>query len=222
MPGQEGHYKKFSELYGTETNESHCPSLQKKSNIRKTLPFPCSLRHVKNVDMMLECKHCGLRRPLYSQKKLSRKEREELEEALADFRFTCGAPLQELQLAGKLAEVYVKDISCEDPIERLYYTAKCPPICVHCACPMPEGNAAAEHYPVTLNLVRGQKWSGGTIFVSKNGPSRTDYVVIIDPTWTILFHLLFLERLCSKLFVQERSRRQEANPGITRPRRSER
>ena len=76
-----------------------------------------------------------------------RKEREELEEALADFTFTCGAPLQELHLAGKLAEVYVKDISCEDPIERLYYTAKYPPICVYCACSMPEGNAAAEHYP---------------------------------------------------------------------------
>jgi hypothetical protein len=138
MPGEEGHYKQFTELYGTETNESHRPSLQKKSNKRKTLPFACSLRHVKNVDMMLECEHCGLWRLLYSQKKLSRKEREELEEALADFTFTCGAPLQELQLAGKLAEVYVKDITCEDPIERLYYTAKCPPICVYCA---------AEHYP---------------------------------------------------------------------------
>ena len=52
--------------------------------------------------------------------------------------FTCGAPLQELHLAGKLADVYVKDISCEDPTERLYYEAKYPPICVYCACCMPE------------------------------------------------------------------------------------
>jgi ribosomal protein L44E len=129
MPGEEGRYKQFTELYGTETNESHRPSLQKKSNKRKTLPFACSLRHVKNVDMMLECEHCGLWRLLYSQKKLSRKEREELEEALADFTFTCGAPLQELQLAGKLAEL------CERPI------------CVYCACSVPEGSATAEHYP---------------------------------------------------------------------------
>ena len=60
--------------------------------------------------------------------------------------FTCGAPLQELHLAGKLADVYVKDISCEDPIECLHYAAKYPPICVYCACSMPEGDAAAEHH----------------------------------------------------------------------------
>ena len=70
-----------------------------------------------------------------------------MQEALADFKFTCGAPLQELQLAGKLAEVYVKDISCEDPNEHLYYTARYPPISVYCACSMPVGNASAEHYP---------------------------------------------------------------------------
>ena len=77
------------------------------------------------MNLLLEYEHCGLWR-LLSQKKLSLKEREELEEALADFIFTCGAPLQEVQLAGKLAEVhvYVKDISCEDPIERLYYISK--------------------------------------------------------------------------------------------------
>ena len=147
MPGEEGHYKKFADLYGTKTTESHRPSLQKKSNKRKTLPFASSLRHVKNVDMMLECEHCGLWRLLYSQKKLSRKEREELEEALADFMFTCGAPLQELNLPGKLADVYVKEISCEDPIECLYYAAKYPSICVYCACSMPESDAATEHYP---------------------------------------------------------------------------
>ena len=75
----------------------HSRSLTK----RKTLPFASSLRHVKNVDMMLECEHCVLWRLLYSQKKLSWKEREELEETLADFMFTCGAPFQELNLPGK-------------------------------------------------------------------------------------------------------------------------
>ena len=86
MPGEEGRYKQFTELYGTETNKSHHPSL-----------------------------------PTESKK--------ELEEALADFMFTCGASLQELQLAGKLAEL------CERPI------------CVYCACSVPEGSATAEHYP---------------------------------------------------------------------------
>lgn len=96
---------------------------------------------------MLECEHCVLWRLLYSQKKLSRKEREELEETLADFMFTCGAPFQELTYQASIADLYVKDISCEDSIERMYYAAKYPPICVHCACSMPESDAATEHYP---------------------------------------------------------------------------
>ena len=43
MPDEEGHYKKFADLYGTKTTESHRPSLKKKSNKRKTLPFASSL-----------------------------------------------------------------------------------------------------------------------------------------------------------------------------------
>ena len=87
MPDEEGHYKKFADLYGTKTTESH------------------------------------------------------------DFMFTCGAPFQELTYQASIADLYVKDISCEDSIERMYYAAKYPPICVHCACSMPESDAATEHYP---------------------------------------------------------------------------
>ena len=64
------------QVSGTTTTEAHCPSLQKKSKRTKTLPFESKLRHVKNVNMMLECEHCGLWRLLYSQQKLTKKERE--------------------------------------------------------------------------------------------------------------------------------------------------
>ena len=39
------------------------------------------------------------------------RERTQLEEALSDFSFTCGAPLQDLDLTRKLADVYVREIS---------------------------------------------------------------------------------------------------------------
>ena len=117
MPGYEGHYKRFADVYGTTTDESHCPSLQKRSLKAKTLPLASSLKHVKNVDMMLECEHCGRWWLLYCQQKLTKKERKSLQEALANVSFTCGVPLQELELPGKLANVYVRDISCEEPIE---------------------------------------------------------------------------------------------------------
>ena len=133
MPGEAGHYKSFSEVYGTKTTEAHCPSAAKTAKRRKTLPFSSNLRHVKNVDMMLQCEECESWRLLYSQKRLALKERTELEKALDDFVYSCGASLQDLDLPGKLGDVYVRDVTCGDPIEKLYYTAKYPPICVYCA-----------------------------------------------------------------------------------------
>ena len=114
-------------------DEAHRPSLQKEFKA-KTLPFASSLYHVKNINMMLQCEHCGRWRLLYSQYKLSKKERADLQAALEDLLFTCGSPLQELDLPGRLSSVYVQDIVCEEPIEWLYCKAKYPPICVYCAC----------------------------------------------------------------------------------------
>ena len=112
--------------------------LSRNNQKRKILLFASSLRHVKNIDKMLQCEQCGSWRLLYCEQKVTKKERERenLEEGLADVSFTRGAPLQDLQLPGRLANVYVRDISCEEPIERLYYTAKYPLICVYCANPL--------------------------------------------------------------------------------------
>ena len=45
---------------------------------KETLPFTASLQHVKNVDIMLQCDECGLWRLLYSQKKLTKRDRLDL------------------------------------------------------------------------------------------------------------------------------------------------
>ena len=81
----------------------------------------------QNVDMMLQCDECDSWRLLYSHNKLSRKERKDLEDVLAEDSFSCGAPVQDLDLPGKLAHMYVQELSCGDPVEKLYYTAKYPP-----------------------------------------------------------------------------------------------
>jgi len=50
MPGTDGYYKKFSEVFQTTTVENHRPSLQ---NItKKHLPFYPSEQYVKNYNMM--------------------------------------------------------------------------------------------------------------------------------------------------------------------------
>ena len=74
------------------------------------------------------------------------RERTELKKALNDYVYTCGASLQDMEWTGKLNEVYVRDVTCGDPIEKLYYTAKYSPICMYCAIPV-ELDPNADHYP---------------------------------------------------------------------------
>ena len=56
-----------------------------------------------------------------------------LQQVLDKWSFTCGAQLQDLNLAGRLADVYVREVSCNESIERLYYSAKYESICIYCA-----------------------------------------------------------------------------------------
>ena len=39
VPGEDGHYKKFDEVFGTDTNENHRPSLSKTPKKRKLFPL---------------------------------------------------------------------------------------------------------------------------------------------------------------------------------------
>ena len=87
--------------------------------------------------MMLECKECGMWRLLYAKSKLSVGERTALQQVLDKWLFTCGAQLQDLNLTGCLADVYVREMSCNEPIERLYYSAKYESICIYCTAPQP-------------------------------------------------------------------------------------
>ena len=62
--GQDGHYKKFDEVFETETVEEHRPSLQKITS--KCLQFYPSIQHVKNCNIMLMCDECGMWRLVYA------------------------------------------------------------------------------------------------------------------------------------------------------------
>ncbi len=147
MPGEEEQYKAFREVYGTDTNESHRPSLEKKSTV-KTLLFSSTIRHIQNADIMPECEQCGRWRLLYSQYKLTN-ERTVLENELEEISFTCGSPLQDLDLPGKLPKVYAWDIACEEPNERLYYTAKYPRICNYCGYTQETDSVLLSTAPIT-------------------------------------------------------------------------
>ena len=112
-PSSDGHYKPFAEIFGKETSENHQPSLQKKPKKKRRLfhSMVCILQHVKNANMMLECKECGIWHLLYVKNKLSVGERTALQHVVDKWSFTCDAQLQDLNLTGRLADVYVKEMS---------------------------------------------------------------------------------------------------------------
>ena len=57
----------------------------------------------------------------------------DLTSILDDVSYSCGTSLDELELPGRLMNVFVKDHCCTDSIEKLYYSCGFEPICVHCA-----------------------------------------------------------------------------------------
>ncbi len=95
-------------------------------------------------------------RLLYSRCKLTRQEKVDLNEDLA---FTCGAPIQDLHLPGRLNDVYTRQIHCEEPIEKLYYSAK---YAITILCPKC-GRCASRPVPSVL-LVQRQTNTQKVIF----------------------------------------------------------
>lgn len=93
---------------------------------------PQTVQHVKNIGVMLQCEECDLWRLLYSKRKLSIRETE-IQSFLDDIAYTCGATLEELNLPEKFSCIYIREHSCSDTVEKLYYSAGYAPICIYCA-----------------------------------------------------------------------------------------
>ncbi|CAB4040071.1 Hypothetical predicted protein, partial [Paramuricea clavata] len=132
VPGNDGHYKPFGEVFGTTTTEDDRPS--KANSKEKALPFYPSVQHVKNTQMMLLCEECSMWRLVYSKRKLKQVEKTNIQRALDGMSFSCGAQLQDADIPEHLKDtVFVRRMGCEQPVEKLYYSAKFEDICVHCS-----------------------------------------------------------------------------------------
>ncbi|XP_033762815.1 uncharacterized protein LOC117344244 [Pecten maximus] len=148
VPGDEGHYKDFSELYGIEeTSEEFCPSHRQKktSSVHHghDIPFSPSAQTAKTCQQTVACIECNRPRVVYAASKLSNSEQSLLTRLLSMYHYSCGSILQELQpedaskaprINALLTKVYVRsNITCDTPIEVPYFSSKCfPPVCFHC------------------------------------------------------------------------------------------
>jgi len=134
VPGSDNHYLPFSEAFTMKTSEEHRPSLKRRPK-KNSLPFTPSVQHVKNVSMVIQCEECEMWRVVYSRYKLTLREKRVLQQSLDGMSYTCGSMLADLHLTGKLTNVYVRDLRCYDPMEKLYYSSGCnDQVCYYCSC----------------------------------------------------------------------------------------
>ena len=85
-------------------------------------------------------------RLVFSRYKLSSPQHLSLQSILDNYEYTCEATFSDLHLPEEFKDVDVRDHDCFDHIEKLYYTAKYTPICVHCG--VEEPYSKEKEYPV--------------------------------------------------------------------------
>ena len=112
-----------------------------------------SVQHVKNVDVMVQYEE--LWRLLYSKHKLGVSDRRAFQHALEDVTYTCGAQLQDLELGERFVGVFVRQIRCYDPVEKLS-VGKYQPICIYCSSEDIIGEHG-ERYPMYADCIAAEK-----------------------------------------------------------------
>ena len=112
------YYHPFEKVYGQKITEEHQPTLKAKCH-SSSIGFYASQQH--DLWHLLFCSH-----------KLTVQERSLLQITLEDISYSCGATLEELNLPGRLEGVCVKAHTCNDPMEKLYYSCGYEPVCYYC------------------------------------------------------------------------------------------
>jgi len=127
------HYKTFQELYGTDTDDTDCPSTALRQEREKE---PSSLFTAAKVRGVAPCLACDKPRCLYCDQHTTYKENRAIVTLAIESNFyICGSPIfPESHPLFELIRVRTS-VTCNSPIERSYYSNKSlqlPPLCVHC------------------------------------------------------------------------------------------
>ncbi|XP_056013095.1 uncharacterized protein LOC125679479 [Ostrea edulis] len=132
---ENGQYKGFKDLYGTETNDMDRPSLKGKSgeSSERDKKFKAVLVGTK-VRGFVICTECGKRRGIYASRKLNRMEERAVERVQEELLYICGSPLFP---GGQYQDIILcrQNIDCSSPIETQYYagaTQIFDAVCFHC------------------------------------------------------------------------------------------
>ena len=168
-----GEYEEFDTLYGSQTNESYCPSLAEAEHKCHGMPFPPSAQYARSTGLVIQCDECGKWRLLYSRKKTAKAQRDELQEIIEMLTYSCGSRLQDIQdtSAEVDQENFAKaNLSCTSPIEVPYYSSNYELyICYHCGA---ESDRVPKITPNFIQFVNGAKIA--TKLICHEGRRRLD------------------------------------------------
>ncbi|XP_074641196.1 uncharacterized protein LOC141898942 [Tubulanus polymorphus] len=141
-----------------------------KHKIRKStghhIPFSPTAQICKNVGEVLNCTECDKPRVMYSNKKLTQKEKDLIECITKGFSYSCGMVLQEAIDKDELSEgecevlskVFVRaNLSCNSPIEVPYYSSQLfIDVCTNCAATenLTQARGSVKLYPICEKCFR--------------------------------------------------------------------
>ena len=131
----EGHYLKFSELFGTDTEESHTPSLKVRQAYKSNIGYTAVKQDATNTNFTLTCTECDKPRLVLARKKPPTAVLRKFKRHTADLYFTCGTTVAELTGNDKefVEHLQIKrNLTCQMPVEKLYYSAGYEFCCCHC------------------------------------------------------------------------------------------
>ena len=72
-------------------------------------------------------------RLIYSPNRLKAEDKRLLERKLDNFAFSCSTTLEELDLPEHMQNLAVRQLQCEKPVEKLYYSMGYEPIRIYCS-----------------------------------------------------------------------------------------
>ena len=88
-----------------------CEEFGKYVKEKNATSFSPSQQHINNVGLLLQCEECDKWRLMFCKHKLSVQEISDLQTILDDISYTCGTTFDDLELPGRLVNVFVKDHS---------------------------------------------------------------------------------------------------------------
>ncbi|CAG8748188.1 32351_t:CDS:10 [Gigaspora margarita] len=127
------HYAAFKDVYGTKTTEEYRPTYIQAQT--KSEPIPKSILIAEKIRDYVNCESCQKRRCIYSNKSLTDNELCDFQQALDSYSYSYGAPIFSDNHHLKEVIFVRTQISCDSPIEILYYSSRKEgnyPICYYC------------------------------------------------------------------------------------------